>query len=79
MIKSKKNILSKGTSIKFIAVTDELPLYKIRAKFSKYKYNIVYVVQEHNIKAYSESAIEKLMLKYGSTTTIRQIQVNLLD
>lgn len=72
-LKNKSKILNKGTSIKFIAVADTMPLYKIKSKFSRFKFNVVYVVSDTKSKVYTENAISALMLKYGATVSVRQI------
>lgn len=71
---NRDDLLKHGANIKMFAVSSDVPLYKIISKFSKYKYNIVYVVLgKGGIKVLSESNISALALKYSPTICLNQI------
>lgn len=72
---NKKSLLKNGTNIKIFAISCNIPLYKIMAKFSKYKFNIVYVVFDSGlVKVLSEININNLAIKYSPTLSVKEIQ-----
>lgn len=71
---NRDELLKNGASIKLFAVASDVPLYKIISKFSKYKYNIVYIVfSKGAIKVLSESNINALAIKYSPAICLNQI------
>ena len=71
---NRSNILKRGANINLVAVNGDVPLFKIISKFSKYKFNIVYVVLfGGNVKVFSEININSLALKHSPTSTIEEI------
>ena len=66
--------IKNGSPVKIFASNCKTPLYKIITKFSKYKFNIVYVVFEGGqIRVLSEINIQNLALKYSPTYSINDI------
>lgn len=64
----KKRLIKNGADIKIIAVSSSTPIYKIMAKVSRFKFNIIYVIfQNNSVKVISEFALEKLALKFSPT------------
>lgn len=74
-LKSNRNSLFKnGSNVKILAIDSSIPLYKIMAKFSKYKFNIVYVIFPGGIvKVFSEININNYAVKYSPVITFEEI------
>ena len=71
---NKGKLLKRGASVKIFAVNEFMPLYKIVARFSKYKYNIVYIVFESGaVKVLSENNIQNMLLKYSPAMNLSNI------
>lgn len=71
---NRKKLLKGGTNIKFLAVDADLPIYKIIARCSKTKFNIIYVIFERGqVKVMSEYNLFNLAQKYPCTMSIREI------
>ncbi len=71
---NRKKLYQKGSSVKIFAISSSVCLYKIMAKFSKYKYNIVYVIFPNGmVKVLSENNINNLAIKYSPNLSIDQI------
>lgn len=72
----RKNLYKKSCSVKIFAVDSSMALYKIIAKFSKYKFNIIYVIfKNHSIKVYSEININNLAVKYSPVYNLEEISL----
>lgn len=71
---NKNKLLKRGSSVKIFAVNEFMPLYKICAKFSKYKYNVIYVVFENGaVKVLSENNIQNMLLKHSPAMSVAEI------
>lgn len=71
---SRKKIYQKGCNVKIFAISSSISLYKIIAKFSKFKFNIVYVILKNgSVKVLSENNINNLAIKYSPTMSIEEI------
>lgn len=71
---TRKNLYKKGCNVKILAVDSSVSLYKILAKFSKYKFNIVYIIFINgSVKVFSEININNLALKYSPTISFDEI------
>lgn len=71
---TKQRLLKNGANIKIIAVESNMPIYKIISKFSKYKFNIVYVVFSNGtVKILSEININNLAIKYSPAFSLNEI------
>ena len=67
--------VQKGASIKLIAVSEDLPLYKIVSKFSYYKFNIIYVIfKSGEVRVLSENNIINLCEKYSPTISLAMVK-----
>ena len=74
ILKSNTKKVQKGVGVKIIAVSDNMPLYKILSLCSYQKYNIIYVVfNSGQVRVLSENNIINLCNKYESYKTIAQI------
>lgn len=74
LVVNRNKILNRGTNVKLLAFNGNVPLFKIMAKFSKYKFNVVYVVlSSGGVKVFSENNINSFAAKYSPTNTINQI------
>lgn len=71
---NREKIIKNGAGVKLFVTPSSTPLYKIMAKFSKYKYNIVYVVfNDGMVRVFSEYNINSLAVKYSPKYNICQI------
>ena len=71
---NKNSILKNGANIKILAFNGGTPIYKIMAKFSRYKFNIVYVVlNDGRVKVLSETHIQNLAIKYSPTYSLNDV------
>ncbi len=71
---NKHKLYKKGCPVKIIAISSCVKLYKIMAKFSTFKYNIVYVILPNGaVKVLSENNINNLAIKYSPTLSIDEI------
>ena len=71
---NKRKLYKKGCLVKTFAITSNISLYKIMAKFSKFKYNIVYVIMPNgSVKVLSETNINNLAIKYSPALSIDEI------
>lgn len=72
----KTKLIKSGTNVKIIAISSSTPIYKIMSKFSKYKFNIVYVVFSSGaVKVLSETNINSLAIKYSPTLSLNEIML----
>ena len=72
----RKQLYKKGCSVKILAVNGASMLYKIIAKFSKYKFNVVYVIfLNGSVKVYSEITVNNLAIKYSPTSSFEEIKL----
>lgn len=71
---NRSKVIKNGTNVKLLAFSSSVPLYKIVSKFSRYKFNIVYVVfRGGQVKVLSESNINSLAIKYSPAMTLDEI------
>ena len=71
---NKYKIYNKGCSVKIMAFSSNVSLYKIMAKFTHYKYNIVYIIMPNGaVKVLSENNINNLALKYSPALSLDEI------
>lgn len=71
---NRKKLLKNGASIKILAFNDNVPLYKIFSKFSKYKFNIVYIVLNNGaVKVLTENTLKFYAVKFSPNFTFSQI------
>lgn len=71
---NKKKLYKKGCIVKIFAISSGVSLYKIIAKFSRYKFNIVYVIFPSGmVKVLSENNINNLALKHSPNLSIDEI------
>lgn len=71
---NRNSIYKKGSAVKILAIDGSVLLYKIIAKFSRYKFNIVYIILQNGaVKVLSEINIKNLALKYSPTVSIDDI------
>lgn len=71
---NKRKLYKKGCPVKILAISSSVSLYKIMAKFSHHKYNIVYVILSNGmVKVLSENNINNLALKYSPMLSIDDI------
>lgn len=71
---NKNKMYKKASAVKIFAISSSVMLYKIMAKFSKYKYNVVYVIFPNGaVKVMSENNINNLAIKYSPTCSIDDI------
>ncbi|MBQ9786026.1 MAG: site-2 protease family protein [Clostridia bacterium] len=71
---NRKNLLNNGANIKITAFDGNVPIYKMISKFSKYKYNIVYIVlNDGSVKVVTEKTINYYALKFSPSFTFNQI------
>ena len=71
---NRKLIYKKGCGVKIFAVSSGMSLFKIMSKFSKYKYNVVYVVFDNGaVKVLSENVIQNLAIRYSPAYNIDEI------
>lgn len=71
---NRSKVIKNGTNVKLLAFSSSVPLYKIVSKFSRYKFNIVYVVFASGlVKVLSESNINSLAIKYSPAMTLDEI------
>ena len=73
--KTKVQVMAKnGADIKTFAASDKTPLYKIISKFSKKKFNIVYVLFSNgSVKVLTEMNITSLSEKYSAAFSLSEI------
>lgn len=70
----KNKLYKKSCNVKIMAVDSNVLMYKIMAKFSKYKFNIVYVIFNNGaVKVFSEININNLAIKYSPTSSFEEI------
>ncbi|MBE7082287.1 MAG: hypothetical protein E7378_01220 [Clostridiales bacterium] len=80
LIINKNKLLEKGADIKAFAVNSNVKIFKILSKFSKYKYNVVYVVFPSGaVKILSENNINNLAIKYSPTKSLEEITNKLIN
>lgn len=73
---NKKSLIKNGTNVKIFATLSSTPIYKIIAKFSKYKFNIVYVVfKSGKVTVMSEITLQSLAVKYSPALSINEIMM----
>lgn len=71
----KTKLISKGANIKIIAVSSALPIYKIMAKLSRFKFNIIYIIYNDNsVKVVSEFALSRLAVKFSPTLCFNELK-----
>jgi len=71
---NRKLIYQKGCGVKIFAVSSSMSLLKIMTMFSKYRYNIVYVIFESGaVKVLSENLIQNLAIRYSPAYNIDEI------
>lgn len=71
---NKNKVYKKGCGVKIIAISSSAFIYKIIAKFSRFKYNIVYVIFPNGmVKVLSENNIKNLAIKYSPSISINEI------
>lgn len=71
---NKQKLYKKGCPVKILAISSSIKLYKIMAKFSPFKYNIIYVILPNGaVKVLSENNINNLALRYSPTLSIDEI------
>ncbi|MBE7075277.1 MAG: hypothetical protein E7376_04795 [Clostridiales bacterium] len=71
---NRNKLFKKGANVKIFAISSQVPIYKILAKFSKFKFNIVYIIFNTGaVKVLSENNINNLALKYSPTLNLEQI------
>lgn len=71
---NKNKMYKKACAVKIFAISSKVMLYKIMAKFSKYKYNVVYVIFPNGaVKVMSENNINNLAIKYSPACSIDDI------
>lgn len=70
----KSKLYKKGCNIKTFAVDSSMLIYKILAQFSRYRFNIVYVIFKNGtVKVMSEINIKNLAIKYSPAISIDDI------
>lgn len=70
----KDKLYKKGCAVKIIAVVSTMSLYKIIAKFTGNKFNIVYVIWENGtVRVFSEINIKNLAIKYSPIISLDEI------
>lgn len=73
---NKKKLIKNGGAVKLFTSSSKTPIYKIMAKFSKYKYNVVYVILSNgSVSVMSETKISELATKYSPSFTIEEIML----
>lgn len=71
---NREKITKKGVGVKIFAINSNIPFYKIIAKFTKYKFNIVYfILSNGSVKVLSEININNLCLKYNPSLSLDDI------
>lgn len=71
---NRDRIFEKGSKVNIFAIKSNVKLFKIMAKFSKYRFNIVYVVLSNGaVKVLSENNISNLAIKYSPSLSIEEI------
>ncbi len=71
---NRNNVIKNGANIKIFATPGSTPIYKIMAKFSKYKYNVVYVITASGaVHVLSEGTVNSLAIKYSPTFSYDEI------
>ena len=71
---NRRSLYKKSCNVKILAVDSSMSIYKLLAKFSKYKFNIVYVIFKNGtVKVFSEININKLAIKYSPVATFDEI------
>lgn len=71
---NKDKLLTKGTNVKILAFSSNTKLFKIMTRFSKYKFNVVYIAFKNGmVKVLSERNIVNLAVRYGSNVAIEEI------
>lgn len=71
---NKNKLYGKGCAVKIMAFNSNVKLYKIIAKFTRYKYNIVYIIMPNGgVKIFSENNIKNLSIKYSPSFSIDDI------
>lgn len=71
---NKSKLYGKGCAVKILAFNSNVSLYKIMAKFTHYKYNIVYIIMPNGgVKVFSEYNIKNLSIKYSPALSIDEI------
>lgn len=77
---NKTKLYGKGCSVKIMAFNSNVKLYKIIARFTRYKYNIVYIIMPNGaVKVFSENSINNLSVKYSPTYSIDDILANICE
>ena len=67
--------VEKGAGVKIIAVSANMPLFKIVSKCSKTKFNIIYVVfSSGEVRVLSENNLANLCNKYAPALSINEIR-----
>ena len=71
---NREAVIKNGSNVKIFASSSKTPIFKIMSKFSKFKYNIVYIIYDNGqTKALSETTLQKLAIKYSPALSISDI------